>query len=131
MPECSASSTPYWISGLSTSGSISFGWALVAGRNRVPSPAAGKTAFRTLEIINLIVKAWWRSLLARAELQQENRDGPDWGLVELAQGCRTVGHFYPHSEQRVRCGQKIPCNAIERQLKTVWGPARSGDFSAM
>src|SRR5215475_3961952 len=33
--------------GLSTSGSISFGCALVAGRNRVPRPAAGKTAFRT------------------------------------------------------------------------------------
>src|SRR5580658_3104536 len=34
--------------GLSTIGSISLGCALVAGRNRVPSPAAGKTAFRTL-----------------------------------------------------------------------------------
>jgi ferredoxin len=29
-------------------GNISLGWALVAGRKRVPSPAAGKTAFRTL-----------------------------------------------------------------------------------
>ena len=27
---------------------ISFGWALVAGRNRVPSPPTGKTALRTL-----------------------------------------------------------------------------------
>ena len=45
-PEASASSTPYWMIGLSTSGSISFGCALVAGRNRVPRPAAGKTAFR-------------------------------------------------------------------------------------
>src|SRR6187402_1005920 len=33
--------------GLSTSGSISFGCALVAGRNRVPRPAAGNTALRT------------------------------------------------------------------------------------
>src|SRR5271155_924373 len=33
--------------GLSTRGSISLGWALVAGRNRVPRPAAGKTALRT------------------------------------------------------------------------------------
>jgi hypothetical protein len=31
--------------GLSTTGSISFGWDLVAGRNRVPSPAAGMTTF--------------------------------------------------------------------------------------
>src|SRR5262245_23013955 len=46
-PEATASSTTYWIIGLSTSGSISLGCALVAGRNRVPSPAAGKTALRT------------------------------------------------------------------------------------
>src|SRR5579862_1456241 len=46
-PAATASSTPYWMIGLSTSGSISFGCALVAGRNRVPRPAAGNTAFRT------------------------------------------------------------------------------------
>src|SRR5580658_138286 len=33
--------------GLSTIGSISLGWALVAGRKRVPRPAAGNTALRT------------------------------------------------------------------------------------
>src|SRR3954454_18990703 len=49
-PAAMASSTPYWIMGLSTRGSISFGCALVAGRKRVPSPAAGKTALRTLFI---------------------------------------------------------------------------------
>src|ERR1022692_4847856 len=38
--------------GLSTMGSISFGCALVAGRKRVPSPAAGKTALRTFAGIN-------------------------------------------------------------------------------
>src|SRR6267143_4763628 len=47
IPLAMASSTPYWIVGLSTSGSISFGWALVTGRNRVPRPAAGKIAFLT------------------------------------------------------------------------------------
>src|SRR5258706_10447844 len=46
-PEATASSTTYWIRGLSTSGNISFGEALVAGRKRVPNPAAGKTALRT------------------------------------------------------------------------------------
>src|SRR5262250_2962564 len=46
-PAANASSTPYWMMGLSTSGSISLGWALVAGRKRVPNPAAGKTALRT------------------------------------------------------------------------------------
>src|SRR5712692_3873333 len=41
------------MSGLSTSGSISLGCALVAGRKRVPSPAAGKTALRTFAGITL------------------------------------------------------------------------------
>src|SRR5713101_4155048 len=47
-PEATASSTTYWMVGLSTTVSISFGCALVAGRKRVPSPAAGRTALRTL-----------------------------------------------------------------------------------
>src|SRR2546428_11457564 len=50
MPDATASSTPYWMIGLSTSGSISFGWALVAGRKRVPRPAAGKTGLRTARV---------------------------------------------------------------------------------
>src|SRR5262249_21548976 len=47
MPAAWASSTAYWIKGLSTTGSISFGIALVAGRKRVPRPATGNTALRT------------------------------------------------------------------------------------
>src|SRR5690606_16378460 len=43
-PALSASSAAYWISGLSTMGSISLGLALVAGRKRVPRPATGNTA---------------------------------------------------------------------------------------
>src|SRR5579859_6042298 len=55
-----ASSTPYWMMGLSTSGSISLGWALVAGKNRVPRPAAGKTALRTFMVMagSLLVRCW-------------------------------------------------------------------------
>src|SRR5690349_6216276 len=53
MPLAIASSTPYWMVGLSTSGSISLGCALVTGRNRVPRPAAGKMAFLTADrVIN-------------------------------------------------------------------------------
>ena len=44
MPAAAASSTAYWMSGLSTTGSISLGLALVAGRKRLPRPATGKTA---------------------------------------------------------------------------------------
>src|SRR5258708_28334134 len=50
MPALTASSTTYWIAGLSTRGSISLGWAFVAGRKRVPKPAAGITALRTVEV---------------------------------------------------------------------------------
>ena len=53
IPLAIASSTPYWIVGLSTSGSISFGCALVTGRKRVPRPAAGKIALRTVMADNL------------------------------------------------------------------------------
>src|SRR5712691_2650223 len=41
--------------GLSTSDSISLGWALVAGRKRVPRPAAGNTALRTFATMNFRV----------------------------------------------------------------------------
>src|SRR6186997_43470 len=42
--------------GLSTSGSISLGCALVAGRKRVPRPAAGKTALRTAFTSGIVSK---------------------------------------------------------------------------
>ena len=54
-----ASSMPYWIIGLSTSGSISFGCALVAGRNRVPRPAAGNTTLRTDDFTPAILLTWY------------------------------------------------------------------------
>src|SRR2546429_7103369 len=47
IPLAIASSTPYWIVGLSTRGSISLGCALVTGRKRVPRPAAGNIALLT------------------------------------------------------------------------------------
>src|SRR6516162_1349935 len=49
-PATSASSTAYWMSGLSTTGSISLGLALVAGRKRVPRPATGNTAVRITDL---------------------------------------------------------------------------------
>src|SRR6266446_788744 len=56
-PEATASSTPYWMIGLSTSGSISFGWGLVAGRNRDPRPATGNTALRPADATFTSVEA--------------------------------------------------------------------------
>ena len=52
-PALTASSTTYWIAGVSMTGSISFGVALVAGRNRVPRPAAGMTALVTAALAML------------------------------------------------------------------------------
>jgi hypothetical protein len=51
MPADKASSTPYCIKGLVSIGSISLGTALVAGKKRVPKPAAGKRHF-------LIIKSY-------------------------------------------------------------------------
>jgi hypothetical protein len=49
----------YWIAGLSTRGSISFGWAFVAGRNLVPKPAAGITALLILITAFITPKVPW------------------------------------------------------------------------
>ena len=38
MPARTASSTTYWMAGLSTSGSISLGWAFVAGQEPSAEP---------------------------------------------------------------------------------------------
>src|SRR3954468_10420877 len=70
-PAAMASSTPYWMRGLSTKGSISLGCALVAGRKRVPRPAAGKTALRTFCIITSIV--WDASLIYLIGMAGERR----------------------------------------------------------
>src|SRR5437764_1772741 len=50
MPAAAASSRAYWMRGLSTTGIISFGLALVTGRKRLPKPATGNTAFLSLAI---------------------------------------------------------------------------------
>ena len=52
IPEATASSTAYWMIGRSMSGIISLGIDFVAGRKRVPKPAAGRTAFRTRTVVS-------------------------------------------------------------------------------
>src|SRR3990170_5355609 len=47
-PAATASSTMYWMTGRSMSGTISFGTLFVSGRKRVPKPAASMTALRTV-----------------------------------------------------------------------------------
>jgi len=50
IPAPRISSTVYWMRGLSITAIISLGMALVAGRKRVPNPAAGMIAFLTFTL---------------------------------------------------------------------------------
>src|SRR5215216_5166423 len=102
IPAPTASSITYWMAGLSTSGSISLGCALVAGRKRVPSPAAGITALRTFTMAippnSLFRRRSYSSLPAvsltgaRGQRQQPRpgRDHPvpalELGLIECLVG---------------------------------------------
>src|SRR3954454_14809427 len=79
-PARTASSTTYWMAGLSTTGSISFGVALVAGRKRVPSPAAGITA--------LVTGALMSATLVR---RQRGGEPPAVAAVVLRRVQRLVG----------------------------------------
>src|ERR1700737_2881486 len=90
-PDATASSTPYWMMGLSTSGSISFGWGLVAGRKRVPSPAAGKTALRTLVLMmtSFRMQLQDRAVVAQHALANDlhrDRTLPHQAVMKLQQG---------------------------------------------
>src|SRR5208337_603424 len=77
MPEATHSSATYWICGLSTTASISLGCAFVAGRKRVPRPAAGNTALRIRffmlllslpQLLRFLLHALGQLLLVRGEL---------------------------------------------------------------
>src|SRR5262249_7621652 len=90
IPAAAASSTAYWISGLSTIGSISFGLALVAGRKRVPSPATGNTALVIFCIVDSSFCPRLRLGCGRKEAHEarlvENGDRELVRLRELAAG---------------------------------------------
>src|SRR4030081_3795177 len=89
IPLAIASSTPYWMVGLSTRGSISLGCALVTGRNRVPRPAAGKIAFGTVCVVindNLSVV--------------DIRRDPNCALGPLRAFCRGRPHHLARRRQR-------------------------------
>src|SRR5262245_61970776 len=113
MPAATASSTAYWMTGLSTRGSISFGCALVAGRNRVPHPAAGNTAFRTRIEPHERERAWDRDLARPGgyhrglagpfsqlggqgadELLEESRE--DLGLIDVREVAGARDRVAPH-----------------------------------
>ena len=54
------------MSGLSTTGNISLGLALVAGKKRVPMPATGNTALVSCFMLVLFQMSFMKKLLAQA-----------------------------------------------------------------
>src|SRR5215207_2832277 len=127
MPAATASSTPYWMIGLSTSGSISFGWALVAGRNRVPRPAAGMAAFFTFTGSSVSGR-WAHRVCGKTGLRRLGLDpvppgslGPEHGLV--GGGEPTIGPALglaggQHLEGRRRGNERQDHDADEEQSET-------------
>src|SRR5574340_262755 len=110
MPADTASSTAYWISGLSTTGIISLGLALVAGRKREPSPATGNTAFFTCTFMVL-----FRSVCAQqsAQLVLDDRGHAEFpGLVQLGAGFLAC-HYV------VRLAQHRPANLAALRLDEI------------
>src|SRR5712692_10033264 len=58
--------------GLSTRGSISLGGDLVAGKNRVPNPAAGNTALRTGRFMTPVCNTCGRTCVRRPICAKKN-----------------------------------------------------------
>src|SRR6185312_10256269 len=120
MPAPTASSTAYWMSGLSTMGSISLGEAFVAGRKRVPRPATGKTALVTFCIRFLF-------LLFAQELQEpllvEDLHVQLAGLVELGAGVLARDHEVRLLRHRSR---DLAAAGFDALLGVVAGHRREG-----
>src|SRR5690348_11524858 len=85
MPAAAASSTAYWMSGLSTTGIISLGLALVTGRKRLPKPATGNTAFLSFGI------ATPQDLAQLVLIDHRHAERPC--LVQLRAGVRASDHI--------------------------------------
>ena len=85
-PAATASATMYWIVGVSTMGRSSFGTALVAGRKRVPSPAAGMTALRVTKATDRGID----EILIRVAKKREPAVPRTPATVELVVSCPAV-----------------------------------------
>src|SRR5690348_6340826 len=104
-PAAAASSTTYWMAGLSTTGSISFGVALVAGRNRVPSPAAGTTALRTARTVRAGEPEAWEAIMR--PMLADADESPPREPSEPAVGPRRWRFRVPTTLLRTQLGGSI------------------------
>jgi hypothetical protein len=75
---------------MSTTGNISFGIAFVAGRNRVPSPATGKTALRTRFRLGVMSSLW--TVVVRNQLL----------VTAFGSIVEIFYYFWPNGENRDR-----------------------------
>src|SRR5579883_1133982 len=98
--------------GLSTSASISLGMDLVAGRKRVPSPAAGKTALRTFLFMRVLVL----SGLKCVQLRYCGKDQPKYDAEIVVQ---SVGELSPSIACRTILMGAPPC-----RMKSSWNRCR-------
>jgi hypothetical protein len=113
------------MSGLSTTGSISFGIAFVAGRNRVPSPATGSTALRTRFGFPVIVKflceiaaecaGWAKSVrMQLLNLTRRSRNGESGGILYV-----TITNWW-FDERPVRQSLENRKLEMKSRRKTDW-----------
>src|SRR5262249_8496201 len=130
-PAASASSTAYWMRGLSTTGSISLGLALVAGRKRVPRPATGNTAVRIAAPRAEVLMetspgpcCWRRSLAAMPGRQHRKSGRPH----------RRVGALGPLEDRRPHAvpgvtlrAAPVPADAVQAAVVALVAPARIPD----
>src|SRR5579864_9450106 len=102
-PAESASSTAYWISGLSTTGSISLGLALVAGRKRVPRPATGNTAVRIADLGLVLITRISRALSCRPLLQSNDPDSSKTHAERENYRGSALAPLHMSTAHRLRC----------------------------
>ena len=118
-PAPTASSTTYWIDGLSTTGSIAFCCAFVAGRKRVPRPAAGMTAFLTgMKRPSVVV------VLGSGEVMSVGaflRVGP--GARRASAVIRPLAMWVVRTDRRVRSPRM---SIVRTERRRRWSPPRAG-----
>ncbi len=113
MPAWTASSTTYWMAGLSTTGSISLGWALVAGRKRVPSPAAGMTALVTDGFMRALYDGLAGSgLKLRSGFARRASDLTALDVGRIDRGRRRGGHQGGRRRGRCRYAGTLDCRVL-------------------
>src|SRR5215475_2751032 len=103
--------------GLSTSASISLGMDFVAGRKRVPRPAAGNTALRTFLFMRILSSLSARKFLHFVEREKDHRS---WMQI-YASECRRVIAQQCLTHNLNRCSalaHKVVVKSLQRKIRS-------------